>query len=344
MHHGQFEVGRGIVDRNAPVLGERHDDERDQRHAERDAQADVARNHISRDGRQLGRARDQREREDDDDHRRLGQRAEQGLAARPEAAEARADVEPGEREEEPRRAQERDDGDEIGRPREQKPGREGRNQRGGDPGRGEHEIGHEAEEPRGAVGDDRLLAGEADEIAIRLQERRPASARQARLGHAHEAGQQRRDRDDQRHLQQLEDEIDDQGHDASTTRSATSAPKTTLRYWRMVRNCRRLSRSRRAFDACDQRRVERVPDPVAQRQVETRRPCLAGRRHDRYARARRRRRRRTRGGSAARSSPPNIASAGDGSGKPQSHAGARRKRGGGEAMDDARGQRRPRWR
>ena len=60
---------------------------------------------------------------------------------------------------------------------------------------------------------------------------------------ANEAGQQRRDGDDQRHLQQLEDEIDDQGHDASTTRSVTSAPKTTLRYWRMVRNCRRLSRS-----------------------------------------------------------------------------------------------------
>ena len=39
VHHGELEVGGGIVDRNAPVLGERHDDERDQRHAERDAQA-----------------------------------------------------------------------------------------------------------------------------------------------------------------------------------------------------------------------------------------------------------------------------------------------------------------
>ena len=137
---------------------------------------DVARGHIGRDGRQLGRARDQREREDDDDHRRLGERAEQRLAARAEAAEARSDVEPGEREEKSRRAQERDDGDEVGRPGEQEPRREGRHQGGGDPGRGEHEIGHEAEEPRGAVGDDRLLAGEADEIAIGLQERRPAPA------------------------------------------------------------------------------------------------------------------------------------------------------------------------
>ena len=140
------------------------------------------------------------------------------------------DVEPGEREEESRRAQERNDGDEIGRPGKQEPRREGRHQGGGDPGRGEHEIGHEAEEPRGAVGDDRLLAGEADEIAIGLKERRPAPAQQARLGHANETGQQRRDRDDQRHLQELEDEIDDHGHDASTTRSVTSAPKTTLRY------------------------------------------------------------------------------------------------------------------
>ena len=31
-------------------------------------------------------------------------------------------------------------------------------------------------------------------------------------------------------LQELEKEIDDQGHDASTTRRTTSAPKTTLKY------------------------------------------------------------------------------------------------------------------
>ena len=116
MHHGQFEVGRGIVDRNAPVLGDRDDDERDQRHAERDAQAHVARDHIGRDRRQLRRARDQRQSEDDHDHRRLGQRAEQRLAARAEAAEAGSDVEPRQREKKPRRAQERNDRDEIGRP------------------------------------------------------------------------------------------------------------------------------------------------------------------------------------------------------------------------------------
>ncbi len=243
MHHGEFEVGRGIVDRNAPVFGERDDDERDQRHAERDAQADEARGHVGRNRRQLGRAGDQRERENDHDHRRLGQRAEQGLAARAEAAEAGSDVEPGEREEEPRRSQERNDGDEIGRPRKQKPRCECGNESRGDPGRGEYQIGHEAEQPRSAVGDDRLLAGKPDQVAVGLDERRPLPAQQPRLGRADDTGQQRRDRDDQRHLQELEDEIDDQGHDASTTRSVTSAPKTTLRYWRMVRNCRRLSRS-----------------------------------------------------------------------------------------------------
>ena len=96
------------------------------------------------------------------------------FAARAQAAEARADVEPGEREEEAAGAEQRDDGDEVGRPREQEPRGEGRDQRGGDPGRGEHEVGHEAEQPRGAVGDDRLLAREAHEITIGLQERRTA--------------------------------------------------------------------------------------------------------------------------------------------------------------------------
>ena len=69
-------------------------------------------------------------------------------------------------------AEQRDDGDEVGRPGEQQPGGEGRDQRRGDPGRGEDDIGRDAEQPGGAVGDDRLLARQPDEVAIGLEERR----------------------------------------------------------------------------------------------------------------------------------------------------------------------------
>ena len=72
-------------------------------------------------GRELRRAGDQREREDDHDHGRLGQRGDHHLAARADAAEAGADVEPGERQEEARAAEQRDDGDQVGRPGEQRP-------------------------------------------------------------------------------------------------------------------------------------------------------------------------------------------------------------------------------
>jgi len=95
------------------------------------------------------------------------------------------------------------------------------------------------------VRDDRLLARQADEIEIGLDQRRAPPTQQPRLRLAHEAGEQRRQADDQDHLHKLEDEIDaeiDHGHAASTRRSVTSAPKTTLRYCRMVRNCSRLSR------------------------------------------------------------------------------------------------------
>ena len=42
VHHGELEMRRRIVDRDAGVLGDRHHDQRDQRQAERDAQADLA--------------------------------------------------------------------------------------------------------------------------------------------------------------------------------------------------------------------------------------------------------------------------------------------------------------
>ena len=118
VHHGELQMRRRIVDRNARVLGDRHHDQRDQREPERNPQADLRRRHEGRDGRELGRAGDQRQREHDHQHRRLGERGDHHLAARADAAEAGADVEAGERQEEARAAEQRDDGDEVGRPAE----------------------------------------------------------------------------------------------------------------------------------------------------------------------------------------------------------------------------------
>ncbi len=116
------------------------------------------------------------------------------LAARADAAEAGADVHAGQRQKEARAAEQRDDGDQVGRPAEQQPGREGRHQRRGDPGRGEDQIGRDAEQPGGVLGQHDLLAQQAEQIAVGLDERRPPAAQQPRLDLAHEAGQQRRQR------------------------------------------------------------------------------------------------------------------------------------------------------
>ena len=115
VHHRQFEVRRRIVDRDARVFGDRDDDQRAEREAERHAQADVAGRHECRDHRQLRRAGDQRERERDDDQRGFGERCDHDFAARADAAETGADVESDQREEEPRAAEQRNDGEQIRR-------------------------------------------------------------------------------------------------------------------------------------------------------------------------------------------------------------------------------------
>ena len=79
---------------------------------------------------------------------------------------------------------------------------------------------------------------EPRKIAIRLQQRRTAPAQDARPHFTCEAGEQRRKQQHQQHLRALHGEIEDHGHSASTVSSETSAQKTRLRYWRMVRNWR----------------------------------------------------------------------------------------------------------
>ena len=241
VHHGELEMGGRVVDRDARVLGQRHDDQRGERQPERDAQAGVGQHEVG-DHRKLGRAGEQGDGEGDHDHRRLGKRGEHHLAARADAAEAGADVHADQRQEEARRAEERGDGDQVGRPAELEAGGEGRDERGGDPGGGEDHVGAGAEQPGRVLRQHGLLADQAQEVAIGLEDRRPAPAQEARLELARVAEKERREQEHEDHLRALRDETEDQVHTSITimrrNKRVTSAPKTRLRNWRMVRNCR----------------------------------------------------------------------------------------------------------
>ncbi len=92
------------------------------------------------------------------------------------------------------------------------PVREGRHQRGRDPGGGEDQVGGDAEQPGGVVGQHHFLAQQPDEVAIGLDQRRPSPAQQPRLHLAHEPGEQRRQQQHQQHLRALHGEIEDHGH------------------------------------------------------------------------------------------------------------------------------------
>ena len=175
-------------------------------------------------------------------HRRLGKRCDHHLAAGADAAETGADVHPCEREEEARASQQRDDGDQIGGPVEQQPGRKGRHQGGGNPDRREGDVGRHAEQPRRVVGQHHFLAQQPQQVAIGLKDRGPLAAHQPGLDLAHVAGQQRGEQQHEQHLHALHDDVRDHDHIASTSSRVTRVAKTRLRYCRMVRNCRRLSR------------------------------------------------------------------------------------------------------
>ena len=68
-----------------------------------------------------------------------------------------------------------------------------------------------------------------DEVAVRLDQRRSLAAQQPRLDLAHEADEERRERQHQQHLCGLHREVEDHGHIASMRRRPTSETKTKPR-------------------------------------------------------------------------------------------------------------------
>ena len=114
--HGELEMGRRVVDRNARILGQRHDDERDQGQRQRDAHGERLGDEEVRHAGQPRRAGGDGERQHDQHHGRLGQGGDHHLARRADAAEAGADVHAGQRQQGARGAQQRHQRHHVGRP------------------------------------------------------------------------------------------------------------------------------------------------------------------------------------------------------------------------------------
>ena len=88
-----------------------------------------------------------------------------------------------------------------------------------------------------------LLADQPREVAVGLQEGRALPAQQSGLDLAHVAGEERREREHERDLAELNERVEDQFHTARIISSTTSAPNTRVRYARIVRNCTLFRRS-----------------------------------------------------------------------------------------------------
>ncbi len=140
-------MGRRIVDWNARILRDRHHDQRKQRKAERNAQSNLARRHMRGHDRKLCRSGDQSDRKHDHQHCRFRERGDHDLAARPDAAKACSDVQPGKREKETRTAQQRDQCNQIGRPGKQQTAAKRRHQGRRNPGAGENNVRNDTEQP-----------------------------------------------------------------------------------------------------------------------------------------------------------------------------------------------------
>jgi hypothetical protein len=171
--HGEFEMGGRVVDRDARVLGDRHDDQRDQREPERDAQAHLRRQH-------------ERAIVDSWVEPATSARTKMIMIMAGSASEAimTSRLEPmppklvpismpASARKKRALAEQGDDGDQVGGPAEHQIDGEGRNQRGRDPGGGEDEVGRGAEQPGGVVGEHHLLAQQPQQIAIGLEQEAP---------------------------------------------------------------------------------------------------------------------------------------------------------------------------
>ena len=136
---------------------------------------------------------DQRGREEHHQQRRLGEKADQHLAARAERAEGGADVHRRQRDEHPGQREQPDQRDRVGRRRERQVGRQRRDDRAGEQHAAEDDVGRGAEQRRGVVREHRLLVEQLVQQPVRLQQPRRRPVLQPGAALVDPADQQRRE-------------------------------------------------------------------------------------------------------------------------------------------------------
>jgi hypothetical protein len=168
--HGELEVGGGIVDGDARILGERHHGEGDagERHARVDDELAV-RERVH-DGGERGRVRDERRGEQHHQQRGLGEETHQHLAARAECAERGADVHAGERDEQAREREQADQGDGVRRGVQRQVGAHRGDDGGGEREAAEDHVGRAAKQRARAVREHHLLVEQLGEHPVLLQQ------------------------------------------------------------------------------------------------------------------------------------------------------------------------------
>ena len=186
--HRQLEMRGRVVHGKTACLCQRHHEERAEREEMSRAQRSRGIRHGARDDLpEIGGARGERQREDGERDGGLRERGHGHLTARPHAAEGRAGVEPGQRQEKRAEQQEIDHDDQIANGVERRGHREDRHEEGDGHDARKHDEGRRPEEPRGVARDDDLLGEQLAQLQIRLPPRRAAPVLQPRLQPANEA-------------------------------------------------------------------------------------------------------------------------------------------------------------
>ena len=155
------------------------------------------------DRRQRRRARNEARREQHHQQRRLGEKADEHLAARAEAAECGPDIHRGERDEDTGERKQADQRDGIGGAGERQIGGKRGDDRRGQCHRAEHDIGRKPENGRRVFGDHRVLMEKLPDRTVRCEQRRSAPVREPRAALVDPADERRREQQRDRKLQQL---------------------------------------------------------------------------------------------------------------------------------------------
>ena len=205
VQHGELEVRVRVVHRNAAGLGrEQHEHRREAEEVGRVPGEDPRRPAMRGEGAEVGRAGRHRDREHDHHQDRLDQRRDRHLARGAHAAERAAGVERADRREEARQREQAEEHHRVAQRKGRRPRPDDRHERARGHRGGQHQHRDRPEEARGGVRLHRALAQQLDEVAVGLEDPGALPALEPRLELLDEAGDQRPEQHEQRHLEEHE--------------------------------------------------------------------------------------------------------------------------------------------